>query len=64
MIQSAHGVILTKYDNKLKTFFQRLAHRKKYNTAVTALANKMLYIIWIMLTNNEEFHEGGTPVGD
>ena len=64
MVQSAHGVIHTGYDNKLKAFFQRLARRKEYNTAVTALANKMLYIIWIMLTNNEEFHEGGTPVGD
>ena len=64
MIQSAHGVILTKYDNKLKTFFLRLARRKKYNTAVAALAHKMLYIIWFMLTNNEGFRDGGTPVGD
>ena len=64
MIQSAHGVLLTKYDNKLKTFFLRLARRKKFNTAVAALAHKMLYITWFMLTNNEGFRDGGTPVGE
>ena len=64
MIQCAESVIKTKYENKLKTFFLKLYHRKSYNTAKTALAHKMLYIIWFMLTNNEEFHDGGTPVGD
>ncbi|EQD79102.1 Transposase, IS116/IS110/IS902, partial [mine drainage metagenome] len=57
MIQCAHGVILTKYDNKLKHFFVQLSRRKKFNTAVAALAHKMLYIMWFMLTNNEEFHD-------
>ncbi len=36
MIQSAHGMVLIKYDNRPRTFFQ------KFNTAVAALANKML----------------------
>jgi transposase len=64
IIQCAHGVISTKYDSKLRTFFLRLARRKEFNTAVVALANKMLYITWFMLTNNEEFQDGGTSVGE
>jgi len=64
MIQCAHGVILKKDGGKLKRFFLRMSKRKSYNTAVAALAHKMLYIIWVMLTNNEEFHDGGTLVGE
>ena len=64
MVQCAHGVIRTKHENKLRRFFRDLSHRKKYNTAVAALAHKMLYIMWFMLTNNEEFRDGGTRVGE
>ena len=66
IIQCAHGAIATKDDGKLKTFFQKhyKKNKKRYNTAITALAHKMLYIMWFMLTNNEEFHDGGIPVGE
>ena len=64
MVQCAHGAIRTKSDNKLKSFFLGLSHRKKYNTAVAALAHKMLYIMWFMLTDNEGFHDGGIQVGE
>jgi transposase len=63
LIQCAHGV-LKKKEGKLKKFFLKMYKRKKYNTAVAALAHKMLYIMWFMLTNNEEFHDGGIPVGE
>jgi hypothetical protein len=39
-----------------------MAKRKKFNAAVAALAHKMLYIMWFMLTNNEEFHDGEIQV--
>jgi transposase len=63
LILSAH--IAVRYDNKFKRFFQKLTKRgKSYNTAIAAVAHKMLYIIWFMLTNNEEFHDGGIQVGE
>ena len=64
LIQCAHGAIRKNDECKLRTFFMRMAERKKYNTAMAALAHKMLYIMWFMLTNNEEFHDGGVPVGE
>jgi len=57
LIQSAQAAVRTKRDHKLKRFFQKLMKRKTYNTAKTAVAHKMIYILWFMLNNNEEFHE-------
>lgn len=63
LIQSAH--IAVRSDNKFRRFFQKLTKRgKRYNTAIAAVAHKMLYIIWFMLTNNEEFHDGEIQVGE
>jgi len=64
IIQCAHGVLKTKKMTKLKMFYFKMSKRKKSNTAIAALAHKMLYIMWFMLTNNEEFHDGGTPVSE
>jgi transposase len=64
LIQCAQGVLKKKDGGKLKMFFLKMAKKKKSNTAVTALAHKMLYIMWFMLTNNEGFHDGGTQVGE
>jgi transposase len=63
LIQSAHGAIKKK-DSRFKILFVRLLKRKKYNTAITIIAHKMLYIMWFMLTNCEEFHDGGIRVGE
>jgi transposase len=59
LVQSAHGAIMMK-DSKFKVLFGRLTRKgKKYNSAITIVAHKMLYILWFMLTNKEEFHDGG-----
>lgn len=63
LIQSAHGAVKKK-DSRFKILFARLLKRKRYSTAITVVAHKMLYIMWFMLTNYEEFHDGGIRIGE
>ncbi len=43
--------------NRLTRFFQRLRARKNYNVAITALARKLLSIIYHLLINQELYQE-------
>ena len=40
-------------NNKLSRFFHRLSARKNYNVAITALARKLISIIYHLLINQE-----------
>lgn len=49
MIQAAH--VAVKKPNRMQSFFYKLLKRSKNkNVAITAVARKMLYVIWFMLT--------------
>ena len=48
--------------NKLSRFFHRLRTRKNYNVAITALARKLISIIFHLLINQELYQENNyTP---
>ena len=43
------------FDPRLRAFYERVAERRGDQKAVVALANKMLKIIWFMLTKREAY---------
>ena len=48
--------------NKLSRFFHRLRARKNYNVAITALARKLISLIFHLLINQEPYQENNcTP---
>jgi transposase len=53
MVESAR--VATVYDPRLKAFYERVAKRRGDQKAVVAVANKMLKIIWFMLTRKEPY---------
>jgi transposase len=55
LVQDAHAAV--KQEGKFREAFNRLRERRPYNVAITAVARKMLYIMWFMLTNCQEFDE-------
>jgi transposase len=50
-------VVAKMSNNKLARFFHRLRTRKNYNVAITALARKLISIIYHLLINQELYHE-------
>lgn len=42
-------------DDRFRRFFQRIQKKKGWNVAITAVAHKMLYIMWYMLTKNQQY---------
>lgn len=46
----------TRYDPKLKPFYERIARKKGHQKAVVAVARKMLVSIYYVLTRNELYH--------
>lgn len=54
MVESAN--IAWRHDDRFKAFYERIARRHGHNKAIVALANKMLRIVWHMLTKNEPYH--------
>jgi len=46
----------SRYDPKLKGFYQRVAARRGYQKAITAVARKMLVSIYYVLKRQEEYH--------
>ena len=63
--QSAH--ISARYDERLKSFYKRLAKKKPKGVAKTATARKLLVKLVIMLRDNlsaEEFDQRGRTAGD
>lgn len=55
LVQDAN--VAVRSEGKFKEFFTRLIEKKNYNVAITAVARKMLYIIWFMLITHQEFDE-------
>ena len=50
-IQCAH--VAAVHDERMKAYYERLKKRHRPSVAITHVANKMLTIIWHMLTQNE-----------
>ena len=53
MVEAAR--VASVYDPRLKAFYERVAARRGDQKAVVAVANKMLKIIWFMLTRKEVY---------
>lgn len=47
--------IAIRHDCRFRRFFQRIQKKKGWNVAITAVAHKMLYIMWYMLTKNQQY---------
>ena len=43
------------YDPRMKAYYERLKKRHKSSVAIPHVANKMITIIWHMLTNNTSY---------
>ena len=53
-IEAAHQ--LAQVPGPLHAFFVRLRQRKPYNVAITAVARKLVTLVWHMLTHGEDYH--------
>ena len=42
-------------DDRMRAFYERVKHRRGAQKAIVAVANKMLKIIWFMLTRREPY---------
>ena len=42
-------------DERFRKFFSKIYKKKGWNVAITAVARKMLYIMWYMLTKNQQY---------
>jgi transposase len=45
------------FDPRMKSFYERKFKRHSHNIAITHVANKMLRILWYMLSNNQLYNE-------
>jgi len=52
-IEVAH--VLARVPGPFHAFFQRLRRRKPYNVALTAVARKLVVLVWHMLTHEEDY---------
>jgi len=57
LCQWHHQVVAKMSKNKLSRFFHRLRAGKSYNVAITALARKLISIIFHLLINQELYQE-------
>jgi transposase len=55
MSEAANAAAL--FDHRMKSLYERKLRRHPHNIAVTHVANKMLRILWFMLTNNQLYNE-------
>ncbi|HHV78608.1 MAG TPA: IS110 family transposase [Firmicutes bacterium] len=55
MVQVAHQAV--KVPGSLQSFYLRLKAKKGTKVAIVAVARKLLAIIWMLLTRNEEYRE-------
>lgn len=53
MVESAR--VAAVFDSRMKAFYERVARRRGDQKAVVAVANKMLKVIWFMLTRKEPY---------
>ena len=52
-VEAAH--LLVRVPGPFHAFFLRLRRRKPYNVAITAVARKLVVLVWHMLTKNEDY---------
>ena len=52
-VEAAHQLV--RVPGPYRAFFQRLRRRKPYNVAITAVARKLVVLIWHMLTRGEDY---------
>jgi len=52
-VEAAHQLV--RVPGPFHAFFLRLRRRKPYNVAITAVARKLVVLVWHMLTNNEDY---------
>ena len=58
LVEIAQVIAKMSYNkNKLSRYFHRLSARKSYNVAITALARKLITIIYHLLINQELYQE-------
>jgi translation initiation factor IF-2 len=53
MIGAARVVV--SHDPRMRSFYERVKHRRGDQKAIVAVANKMLKITWFMLTRREPY---------
>jgi transposase len=53
MVETAR--VAATHDERMKQFYERVKHRRGDQKAIIAVANKMLKIIWFMLTRKEPY---------
>jgi len=53
MVEAAR--VAVSHDERMRTFYERVKHRRGDQKAIVAVANKMLKIIWFMLTRREPY---------
>jgi transposase len=52
-VEAAHQLV--RVPGPFHAYFQRLRRRKPYNVAITAVARKLVVVIWQMLTHGEDY---------
>jgi transposase len=52
-VEAAHQLV--RVPGPFHAFFVRLRRRKAYNVAITAVARKLVVLVWHMLTKNEDY---------
>jgi len=45
------------HDPRMRAYYERIVKRHNYNVAITHVANKMLRVLWYMLTENTLYNE-------
>ncbi len=53
MVEAARVAVT--HDDRMRAFYERVKHRRGDQKAIVAVANKMLKIIWFMLTRREPY---------
>lgn len=53
MVEAAR--VAVNHDDRMRSFYERVKHRRGDQKAIIAVANKMLKITWYMLTRNEPY---------
>ena len=53
MVEAAR--VAVNHDTRMRSFYERVKHRRGSQKAIIAVANKMLKIIWFMLTRREPY---------
>ena len=55
LIQAAHVAVL--YDGRMRDYYERMKKTHRSSIAITHVANKMIKIIWHMLTSRDLYRD-------